>query len=98
MVSSWERHGLLDQRPWNVLLSVSIPNQLMPVSRTVAPELSTILLPLVCRYPLRGRAACAGSTPTSPAISAPAAAATRAKRLYMGTPSVGGVTLIVTWE
>jgi hypothetical protein len=31
------------------LLSVSMPNQLMPVSRTVAPVLSTILLPLVCR-------------------------------------------------
>ena len=44
-----ERHGLLDHRPWKVLLSVSMPNQLMPVRRTVAPELSTILFPLVCR-------------------------------------------------
>ncbi len=49
MVSSCERHGLLDHRPWKVLLSVSMPNQLMPVMRTVVPVLSTILLPSVCR-------------------------------------------------
>ena len=48
-MSSWPRHGLFDHRPWKVLLSVSMPNQLMPVSRTVAPVLSTILLPLVRR-------------------------------------------------
>jgi hypothetical protein len=28
--------------PWNVWLSVSMPNQFSPVSRTVAPVLSTI--------------------------------------------------------
>ncbi len=48
-MSSWLRHGLFDHSPWNVLLSVSIPNQLMPVIRTVAPVVSTILFPLVCR-------------------------------------------------
>jgi hypothetical protein len=49
IVSTWLRQGLLAHRPWKVLFSVSMPNQLMPVIRTVAPVLSTIWLPLVCR-------------------------------------------------
>src|SRR3954471_17742107 len=76
MVSSCERHGLLEHRPWKVLLSVSMPNQLMPVSRTVAPVLSMILLPLVWRYPVPVPpvAADAGEAARTAAVSTPAAA------------------------
>src|SRR3954447_20813532 len=93
MVSSWPRHGLLDHRPWKVLLSVSMPNQLMPVSRTVAPVLSRILLPLVCRKPVPVppvAADAAGRAATRPATRAPAAAVANATRRNMGCSYGGG--------
>src|SRR5690349_4354579 len=49
MWSIMERHVTPAHRPWNVLLSVSMPNQLSPVSRTVAPVESTICEPRVLR-------------------------------------------------
>src|SRR3954453_14061713 len=59
--------------PWKVWLSVSMPNQLSPVRRTVAPVLSTILLPLVWRKPVPVPAAAAGVAEIVTATSAVAA-------------------------
>src|SRR5919112_3614357 len=90
MVSSWLRHGLLDQSPWNVLLSVSMPNQLMPVRRTVVPVLSTIRLPLVRRYPVPVPAALAGAvTVRTVAVATARRSAARAARRSFGDMGQG---------
>src|SRR3954471_8654861 len=102
MVSSCDFHGLLAHSPWKVLLSVSMPNQLIPVSRTVLPALSMILLPLVCRYPVPvpPAAAAAGGAATVVAVRTPAATsdialsapASREGLGDMGTPFIGTPT------
>src|SRR3954463_6865654 len=71
-----------------------MPNQLMPVSRTVAPVLSMILLPLVWRYPVPVPpvAADAGEAARTAAVSTPAAAVATAAM----PPARAGVRNTVT--
>nr|BFE52934.1 hypothetical protein GCM10017745_63610 [Saccharothrix mutabilis subsp. capreolus] len=56
-----------------------MPNQLMPVRRTGVPALSTILLPLVRRYPVAADATCSVPTETTTPATATAAAASAPK-------------------
>src|SRR5688572_28732124 len=96
---SWLRHVSLDHKPWNVLLSVSMPNQLIPVSRTFAPVASMIWSPRVLRYPVPVPAAKAELLPDraiARAVLATATAVTAAAvrlRLAIASP-LWTVTLV----
>src|SRR5690242_9940177 len=92
MWSIMERHVTPAHRPWNVLLSVSMPNQFSPVSRTVAPVESTICEPRVLRYPVPVPPTAAdavplrpttATAPPAPSASAAATAISRESLVFM---------------